>query len=90
VHSSTLLRFIWGGGKQAKELWAEAAKDGLIRTPDGAQRFRGIPFILGAGGEPARKSWIALARSARPWTSAHVQIPVGRTARFLCLAQFCD
>jgi len=46
--------------------------------------------MLGAGGEPARKGWIALARSARPWTSAHVQILVVRTARFLCLAQFCD
>ncbi len=60
-----------------------------LRTPSGSQHFRGIPFALSPG-KPSSKSWIALARSSRPWTTGSVEIPVGRAATFLCLAQFCD
>ena len=79
-----------GRREQAKDLSIEGERDALVRTPSGSQHFRGIPFELGPGREPARKAWIALARSDRPWASAHLEIPVGRAAQFLCLAQFCD
>ena len=63
--------------------------DGLIRTPGGKQEFRGIPFALGPG-DVRQKSWIVLSTRTAPWCSASVEIPVAATARFLCLAQFCD
>jgi hypothetical protein len=79
-----------GRREQAKDLTAEGARDALVRTPSGSQRFRGIPFELGPGSEPARKAWIALARANKSWTASRLEIPVGRAATFLCLAQFCD
>jgi hypothetical protein len=60
-----------------------------LRTPSGFQHFRGIPFALGPG-KASSKSWIALARAGRPWTTGNVEIPVKQAATFLCLAQFCD
>ena len=80
----------FGSREQAKDLSADSARDGLLRTPSGSQRFRGIPFELGPGGEPARKAWIAIARSDRSWTSTQLEIPVGGAASYLCLVQFCD
>ena len=63
--------------------------DGLIRTPAGRQQMRGIPFLLG-GGDVRRKSWVALSSRPAPWNAASVEIPLGRKAGFVCLAQFCD
>src|SRR5579872_312513 len=79
-----------GRREQAKDLSSEGARDGMLRTPSGSQRFRGIPFELGPGGEPTSKAWIGLARGERPWTLTRVELPARRTASFICLAQFCD
>ncbi|MCW5981577.1 MAG: CehA/McbA family metallohydrolase [Bryobacteraceae bacterium] len=54
----------------------------LARIPVGSQTLRGIPFLLGPGGD--RKSWLVVRRQT-------VEIPLaGRKASYLCLAQFCD
>ena len=63
--------------------------DGLIRTPAGRQQFRGIPFHLGDT-RGNGKCWMVLSRRGTPGTAASVEIPVGRRASFLCVAQFCD
>ena len=60
--------------------------DGLIRTPRGRQRFRGIPFVLASDD----KCWIVLSTRAAPGTTPAVEIPVARKTAFICLAQFCD
>jgi hypothetical protein len=64
-------------------------RDGLIRTPGGRQQFRGIPFLMGPG-DVEQKSWVALSARDASWTARSVEIPIGRTARYVCLAQFCD
>jgi len=64
-------------------------RDGLIRTPGGNRQLRGIPFLLGSE-DVRQKSWIALGTAGARWTTASVEIPLGRQARYLCLAQFCD
>lgn len=61
----------------------------LVKTPAGRQDLCGIPFALGPDGAD-RKSWIALSRAARSWTSPRLEVPIAGTARYLCLAQFCD
>jgi len=61
----------------------------LIRTPSGNQNFRGIPFELGPEGVN-KKSWIALSSKRSSWATAQAEIPIGRTAAFFCLAQFCN
>ena len=61
----------------------------LIQTPAGEQELQGIPFRLGPPGVDA-KAWVVLSARAHPWASRAVEIPIGRTAGFLCLAQFCD
>lgn len=63
--------------------------DNLIRTLGGLQRLRGVPFELGPGGVD-RKTWIVLSTQERPGTARKAEVAIGRTARFLCLAQFCD
>lgn len=63
--------------------------DDLIHTPAGAQQFQGMPFRLGEAGAD-RKSWVVLSMRSHPWASRRVEVPIGRTAGFLCLAQFCD
>src|SRR5580704_5300108 len=68
----------------------QAAQEALRHTPSGSQRCRGIPFVLGPGGESPSKRWIALCGSGRSWTATRTEIPAGRTATYLCLAQFCD
>jgi hypothetical protein len=63
--------------------------DGLIRTPGGRQQLRGIPFLLGPP-DVRRKTWVALSTRAASWTAPSVEIPLGRKAGYVCLAQFCD
>ncbi len=54
----------------------------IDKIPAGKRELRGIPFLLGAGGEA--KSWLVLRDQT-------VEVPLaGRNAGFLCLAQFCD
>jgi hypothetical protein len=64
-------------------------QDGLIRTLGGSQQIRGIPFHLGPA-QTAEKSWVALSTLSRAWTRPVIEIPIGKAAGFLCLAQFCD
>jgi hypothetical protein len=66
-----------------------AAEDGLIRIPSGAQRFRGIPFQFGSEGVHSRNR-IALSTSGDAGAGRRVNIPVHGTAKFVCLAGFCD
>ena len=65
------------------------AQDGLIRTLTGEQRILGIPFGLGPAAED-QKSWIVCSTRAKAWAARTVEIPLGATAGFLCLATFCD
>ncbi|RPJ84071.1 MAG: hypothetical protein EHM18_12510, partial [Acidobacteria bacterium] len=67
---------------------AELAPDSL-RTPAGPIRLRGIPFLFGDR-RAANKDWLAVSQADRSDTRAEVEIPVGRTAAFVCLAHFCD
>jgi hypothetical protein len=68
---------------------AAAVEDNLIHTIGGEQRIQSIPFRLGPA-DIARKSWVALSTKTQPWSARSIEIPIGRTAGFLCLAQFCD
>ncbi len=78
----------FGPRDRAKGMGGDSQRDGLIRLPAGNLALRGIPFRLGPEGVD-KKNWIAL--SARQGLGrASVSIPVGKRARFLCLAQFCD
>ncbi len=63
--------------------------DNLIRPPAGARRLRGLPFELSREGID-HKSWAVLSTRQQPWTSQRLEITLNATARFLCLAQFCD
>lgn len=60
-------------------------KDDLIHTLGGTQQMRGMPFTLGPA-SVTRKSWIVLSQDDRLWTTKTIDIPIGRTAPFLCLA----
>ena len=78
----------FGPRDRAKGMGGDSARDGLIRLLAGNQALRGIPFRLGPEGVD-KKSWIAVS-SRQGLGSASVSIPVGKRARFICLAQFCD
>jgi hypothetical protein len=71
----------WFGGS--------SAADGLLRTPSGKQSFRGIPFQLGPEGI-INKCWAALSAKTSPWTTTRIELPVNRSASFVCIASFCD
>jgi hypothetical protein len=66
-----------------------APVDGLLRLPTGAQQFRGIPFSLGPEGV-RKKCWSVLSARRRSWAMPSLEIPLGKKANYLCLAQFCD
>ena len=64
------------------EVFGESSRDELARIPSGSQKLRGIPFLLGPGGEA--NSWVLLRGQT-------VEIPLaGQKAGYVCLAQFCD
>src|SRR5207253_2406701 len=79
----------FGERDQARQLSGESARDGLVHTPAGSQNFRGIPFLLGAGGAK-EKSWLLLRSNPGQSSKQNPDIPVGRRASFICLAAFCD
>ena len=69
------------------------SRDGLIRTPLGKQKLRGIPFALAPAGKhqsDRQKQWLALSRKSSAWTTPAVEIPLSQKATYVCLAQFCD
>src|SRR5262245_154904 len=67
----------------------ELGAEGLARLPRGSQELRGIPFRLGPDGREARV-WLSLcARSGGPGARS-VEVPIDRTAHFICFAHFCD
>jgi hypothetical protein len=73
----------------AEDLGPREQTGGLVRPAGGEQAIQGIPFRLGPAATD-RKRWLALSRTVRSWTVREAEIAVGRTAGFLCLAQFCD
>jgi hypothetical protein len=79
----------FGQRELAKDLSGDSARDGLVRTPTGDQKFRGIPFWLGPQGVGA-KTWVGLSTRASSWTARTLEIPLQQKAAYLCLAQFCD
>ena len=48
-----------------------------------------MPFRLGPE-DVNGKSWIVLRQNAKGWATAQLEIPVERTASFVCMAAFCD
>src|SRR5262245_47781753 len=79
----------FGPSDRIRRFGGESEKDGLLRTPAGEQKLLGIPFRLGPD-DTARKRWIAVSNRAAAWTVPRVEVPLGRSAGFLCLASFCD
>lgn len=79
----------FGPRPAARGLNPPEVDDSLIHTLGGERRLRGLPFQLGPA-DVSRKSWAVLSTRVLPWTAPAVEIPIGRTARFLCLASFCD
>ena len=79
----------FGPREKAKEIGGGSARDGLIRVPTGKETLQGIPFWLGPEGLE-RKSWIGLSTTPKSWGERSVEIPLGKRARFVCLATFCD
>jgi hypothetical protein len=79
----------FGPRPAARGLNAPSIQDSLIHTLAGEQQMQGIPFRLGPA-DADQRSWVVLSTRPHPWSSRAVEIPIGRTAGFLCLAQFCD
>ncbi|PYU97023.1 MAG: hypothetical protein DMG25_00065, partial [Acidobacteria bacterium] len=79
----------FGPRARARELGRGSEHDGYIRTPGGAQVFRGIPFLLGSEDAEA-KSWIVLTTRPTSWAKSSIEIPLEQKADFVCLAGFCD
>jgi hypothetical protein len=79
----------FGPRDRAKGLSGDPTGDGLIRMPAGRQVLRGIPFQLGPEGID-KKSRVALSARKSLAAAPSVSIPLGKRARFICLAQFCD
>jgi hypothetical protein len=79
----------FGPREQAKSLIGYRGRPGLIRTPAGQQRLRGIPFLLGPEGWNT-KGWALLSTRTKPWPARSIEIPLKRNAKFICLAAFCD
>jgi hypothetical protein len=77
----------FGARDRARWLGGTTARDGFVRTPAGAQRLQGIPFLLGpeGTGEPR---WVVLGTATSQLRS--IERPVSGTASFVCLAAFCD
>jgi hypothetical protein len=64
------------------KFFGESSRDDLARIPTGSQQLRGIPFLLGPGGDA--KSWLVMREQT-------VEVPLpGQKAGYVCLAQFCD
>jgi len=58
------------------------SSENLAKIPTGHQSLRGIPFLLGSGGDA--KSWLLLREQT-------VEVPlIARQTGYICLAQFCD
>src|SRR6266581_3402969 len=64
-------------------------QDGLVRTPAGEQKLRGIPFLLAPEGSETKR-WIALSTRPSSWTVSSVEIPLSKRAAFVCVGAFCD
>ncbi|MBK9168183.1 MAG: CehA/McbA family metallohydrolase [Bryobacterales bacterium] len=73
-----------GPHDRAVELGGASAGDKLIRAPSGDRTLRGIPFALAPEGV-SNKKWIVVSPSQQ-----RVVVPIGASAGFVCLAQFCD
>ena len=64
-------------------------RDGLVRTPAGEQKLRGIPFLLALEGSETKR-WIALSTRPSPWAVSNVEISLPKRAAFVCVGAFCD
>ena len=79
----------FGSREQARRLGGEIAGDGLLRTPAGRQTLRGLPFRLGPDSLD-EKRWVLLSTRPGPGAARSVEVPLDQTARFVCLATFCE
>ncbi len=79
----------FGPRPAARGLNAPSIQDDLIHALGGAQQLQGIPFRLGPA-DVDKKSWVVLSTRPNAWASRAIEVPIGRPAGFLCLAQFCD
>jgi hypothetical protein len=70
--------------------WEFGSHDGdLLRMPSGRLSLRGIPFHLGPA-DVEKNSWILLSTRSAPGHTARAEVAIGASARYVCLAQFCD
>ena len=79
----------FGTREKATLIGGISAKDSLIRVPTGKRALRGIPYLLGPEDVQSR-GWIVLSAKPGPAAATRVEIPLGKTANFLCLVSFCD
>jgi len=79
----------FGTRERAALIGGDSAKDFLIRVPGGSQILQGIPFAFGPE-DLQSKSWIVLSTKTGTTATPQVEIPLGRTAHFFCLASFSD
>src|SRR5438128_399090 len=78
----------FGAREQARGLLG-CEQDGLVRTPAGEQKLRGIPFLLALEGSETKR-WIALSTRPSSWAVSSVEIPLSKRAAFVCVGAFCD
>ena len=77
-----------GAREQARGLLG-CEQDGLVRTPAGEQKLRGIPFLLAPEGSETKR-WIALSTRPSSWAVSNVEIRLSKRAAFVCIGAFCD
>ena len=79
----------FGPRDNARSFGRDSQRDGLVRVPAGRQTFRGVPFALGPEGT-GDKRWVVLSTCGCASTTAKLEIPLGQSAGYVCLAAFCD
>src|SRR5439155_13497811 len=65
----------FGPRERARQSLQASSEDGLIRTPSGQCRFRGIPFLLGADGVE-KKSFLVVSNQQGGFSAPVVEIPL--------------
>lgn len=79
----------FGTREMAALIGGECAQDCLIRVPTGRRDLQGIPFILGPD-DLQSKGWLVLSSKSGPAAASCVEVPLVKSANFLCVASFCD
>jgi hypothetical protein len=79
----------FGPRDNARGFGRDSQRDGLVRVPAGRQTFHGVPFALGPE-DTGSKRWVVLSTCGCASTTARVEIPLGKSAGYVCVAAFCD